>query len=104
MYNNYQSPKFVKSNRTIISVISEMVEQTQYDKERTVILRKNILAFIKYYIPHIADTSVDTVRNYLTKAGYLKAGNKNGQYFKIKNIPRNLTNSELRNQAYPNKH
>jgi len=68
--------------------------------KHTTISRKEIYKLL----PHVLDTStVDNYRNHLCLAGYLKIVGL-GKYERIKEIPKNLTTTQLLYQAYPQKY
>lgn len=85
---------------TILEAITEFANQNV----GSVINRQAILCYCYIQVDtavcyYARETSIDTTRRMLTRAGYLQTV-RPGQYKVLKLIPNNLTMSMLREQAY----
>jgi hypothetical protein len=65
------------------------------------IRRQDMLNYISLNIGHASPHTIDTYRNYLYRAGYLKRHGF-GRYCLIRNIPQDLTIGQVINEAYGN--
>jgi len=75
--------------------LKEVIDYIRCAKIGDLIFRRNLMQFSN------GGSTVDNYRNYLTHAGYLKIKYA-GAYEYIKEIPKDLTYTQLVKQGYPN--
>jgi len=64
-----------------------------------VITRKGIMGHMIYNLEYQRENSIDTYRNYLTKAGFLCIISP-GKYEKLKTIPRGISRRDVQRLGY----
>jgi len=84
-----------KNMKTGETKLSEVIDYIRGAKVGDIIARRNLMDFSN------GSSTVDNYRNYLTHAGYLRIKSR-GLYVYIKEIPWNLTYTQLVKQGYPN--
>jgi hypothetical protein len=82
---------------TIISKLSEIINSAPL---KGLLTRKDMQKSVLEALPQVSPDSIDSTRNYLTQAGYLKWMSR-GLYAKMKDVPEGITYEKLLVEAYP---
>lgn len=91
------------TNKIEKTKLKEVIDYIRIAKIGDLIFRRNLMNFSKGYgscFSNNIPSTVDNYRNYLTHAGYLRIKSP-GAYEYMKEIPKDLTYTQLIKQSYP---